>query len=633
MRIFLLLLAIVSFTGTMQAQLPNNNLEEYEEAKAGLYVFRNEQQLLPVNDLDDLRPAIITLGFQDDSEFCRTLNTYIPTAYISWNSTTKSFNTTWPFPQKQEPNLIIIALSDKAAIAGRSAPPIDELLDSSKTPFITAIFGNNPEATALITAPPFKTVLYSLEDTPWSQSLAAQLIFGAIPATNEVGDDFNEYLSIIDGIKYPSLSRLAFAPPAALGMDTELLKDSISSIVEDGLANQAFPGAQVLVAKSGTVVYHQTFGHHTEKDERAVQKTDLYDLASVSKITSALPALIKWYSEGTFDLDAPLERYYPAAKGSNKADLSFRAMLSHHARLRPWIPYWQGTLRGNGKYPWSRARDPERINDYRFRSRTLSRDSSAKYNRYLTPTLWQHKDYEEKMMRAIMKSPLNEKAEYRYSGLLFYLLPEIVRQQSGMEYEKYLRQTFYRPLGAYTLGFNPSRYFPLNRIIPTERDSFFRMQLLHGYVHDEGAAMMGGFSANAGLFANSYDLAKIMQLYLNGGTYGGQRYFSAEAMKTFTSRHYADQDNRRGLGFDKPLLAYNPQQSSVAEAASAASFGHSGYTGTFTWADPEEDLLFIFLSNRVYPSRKNRGIYTRNIRPRIHTAIYQAILEKNGQAE
>ena len=228
-------------------------------------------------------------------------------------------------------------------------------------------------------------------------------------------------------------------------------------------------------------------------------------------------------------------------------------------------------------------------------------------------------------MKAIMKSPLNETAEYRYSGLLFYLLPEIVEQRSGMPYEDYLSQTFYRPLGAYTLGFNPSRYFPRERIIPTERDSFFRMQLLHGYVHDEGAAMMGGLSANAGLFANAYDLAKIMQLYLNGGTYGGQQFFSASAIDTFTQRHYAAEGNRRGLGFDKPLLEYDEASSSVAEAASDSSFGHSGYTGTFTWADPEHDLLFIFLSNRVYPSRKNRGIYIRNIRPRIHSAIYEAL--------
>lgn len=624
MRILVLILALCLCSGTSIAQLPNNNLEEYERAKERIVILKNEQELLPLLELDNLRPALATIGFEDDSELYQTLNTYVPTGKIIWEEGQTDYQLSWPFPHTEAPNLFIIALSAKGKVTN-SGFPTDVFFENSDVPVVIVWLGRH-SGTSVLKFPKFKTVLFAEEDTPWSQSLVAQLLFGAEPAEQQLQTALYEDFPIGTGVKYEAVDRLAFAPPAHLGMDAQLLQDSISSIVKDGLAIQAFPGAQVLVAKSGTVVYHQTFGHHTERDERDVKTTDLYDLASVSKITSALPALIKWYSEGTFDLDAPLVRYYPAAKGSNKADLSFRAMLSHHARLRPWIPYWQGTLRGNGKYPWSRARDPERINDYRFRSRTIARDSSAKYNRYLTPTLWQHRNYERQMMKAIMKSPLNEKAEYRYSGLLFYLLPEIVRQKSGMGYEEYLRQTFYQPLGAYTLGFNPSRYFPLDRIIPTERDSFFRMQLLHGYVHDEGAAMMGGRSANAGLFANAYDLAKIMQLYLNGGNYGGEHYFTPAAMDTFTMRHYADQGNRRGLGFDKPLLAYDPLQSSVAEAASAASFGHSGYTGTFSWADPEEELLFLFLSNRVYPSRNNRGIYTRNIRPRIHSAIYQAIL-------
>ncbi|MEL7222815.1 MAG: serine hydrolase, partial [Bacteroidota bacterium] len=248
----------------------------------------------------------------------------------------------------------------------------------------------------------------------------------------------------------------------------------------------------------------------------------------------------------------------------------------------------------------------------------------------LADDLWQHRSYRQQMMKAILKSPLNETTEYRYSGLLFYLLPEIVSTKTGVNYEDYLRKTFYRPLGATTLGFNPRRYFSEERIIPTERDSFFRMRLLHGYVHDEGAAMMGGLSANAGLFANAIDLAKMMQMYLNGGEYGGQQYIATEAIHAFNQRYYADQNNRRGLGFDKPLLEYDEQKSSVAAAASQNSFGHSGYTGTFTWVDPDNGLLYIFLSNRVYPSRNNRGIYTRNIRPRIHTVLYESINTDNN---
>ena len=624
MRYPILTLLLLFGLATAFCQIPNNNLTDYTTARQGLVVLSNKQQLLPVSGLDGLRIVLFTYGFEENNELYRTLNTYLPTAEVSWQSTDTEIKYPPSFPNSEAKELSIIAVN-QAGLDGAQVgfSPLRGPADRNANELIIW-FGGGPEAAALDPSR-FHTILYSEENSAWAQSLAAQLLFGAIGCDQRLSKNVSRYFPVGSGVTVEGNNRLGFAPPALLDINTKLLQDSIQRIVADGLQHQAFPGAQVLVAKGGTIVYHEAFGFHTDQEKQPVQKTDLYDLASITKITSALPALIKWYSEGSFELDAPLANYYPAASKSNKADLSFRAMLSHHARLRPWIPYWQATLRGNGKYPWSRARDPERINDYRFRRKTLARDSSDQYSIYLSPELWQHRDYRQKMMKAIMKSPLNETAEYRYSGLLFYLLPEIVEQRTEMPYEDYLSQTFYRPLGAYTLGFNPSRYFPPERIIPTERDSFFRMQLLHGYVHDEGAAMMGGLSANAGLFANAYDLAKIMQLYLNGGTYAGQQFFSASAMDTFTQRHYAAEGNRRGLGFDKPLLEYDAASSSVAEAASDSSFGHSGYTGTFTWADPEHDLLFIFLSNRVYPSRKNRGIYIRNIRPRIHSAIYEAL--------
>ncbi|KAA3631647.1 MAG: class A beta-lactamase-related serine hydrolase, partial [Bacteroidetes bacterium] len=397
-------------------------------------------------------------------------------------------------------------------------------------------------------------------------------------------------------------------------------------IVESGIAAGAFPGAQVLVAKDGKVVYHETFGFHTYDSLAPVRRDDLYDFASVTKITSALPAIIKWTGEDKFDIDAPLKAYFPAFSRSNKASLSYRSMLAHNARLRPWIPYWRSTLKGCANYPWKRGWDNDNYNNWKFKRKTFSRDSSEKFNVFVTEDLWLHKDYKEKRIyKAIKKSPLNEKQEYKYSGLLFYLLPEIVANHSGMDYETYLKQTFYQPLGAYTLTFNPERFFPRSRIIPTERDTFFRKTQLHGTVHDEGAAMMGGFSANAGLFGSAGDLAKLMQMYMNYGTYGGERYITESAMKEFTKCQYCDQGNRRGLGFDKPLIEYSPESSSVAEDASPASFGHSGYTGTFTWADPESGLLFIFFSNRVYPTRFNGKIYEMGIRPRIHQVLYDAM--------
>ncbi|MEO0341131.1 MAG: serine hydrolase, partial [Bacteroidota bacterium] len=444
------------------------------------------------------------------------------------------------------------------------------------------------------------------------QSLAAQTIFGGFDKTG------------LEGGK----KRLGYAPPEALGLDGKLLKDSIQAIIQQGLDEGAFPGAQVLVAYKGSIIYHEAFGYHTYDKKKATQLDDIYDLASVTKVSSSLPYLMKRHGQGKFDLEASLGDYFPDFKRSNKGDIIFRQILAHNARLRPWIPYWKGTLKKHPKYPWSKKWDNERINDYQFRKKTFSRDSSADYNIYVADDLWQHRDYQQKMMKGIKKSPLNDKPGYVYSGLLFYLLPEYVARTSGKPYAEALDYYFYKPLGAHTLGFNPLKEFPKGRIIPTERDTFFRMTQIHGHVHDEGAAMMGGLSSNAGLFSSANDLAKLFQMYLNGGEYGGERYIAAESVKEFTRCQYCEEDNRRGLGFDKPLIEYNEASSSVAEAASPASFGHSGYTGTFAWADPEAELLFIFMSNRVYPTRLNRKLYSLGIRPRIHTAIYQALNNK-----
>ena len=418
------------------------------------------------------------------------------------------------------------------------------------------------------------------------------------------------------------------------------LKASIQSILSEGVDSMAFPGAQVLVAHRGEIVLHEAVGFHTYAAQRPVQRDDIYDLASVTKASSALLVLMQQYGRGQLDLEQHLGALFPQLSGSNKADIPLRAALAHQGRLRPWVPYWQGTIRGNARYPWRKRWNPQTINNGRYRSRTLQTRGSADYPIQLTENLWLHHQFRERVIyRTIRKTPLQEVAEYRYSGLLFYLLPDYVERSvqlrspeavsvEELSYTNYLRREFYDPLGAHTLGYRPlDRGFSLDQIIPTERDTFFRMQLLHGVVHDEGAAMMDGISANAGLFSNAVDLAKLWQMLLQGGIYDGRRYLEEQAVREFSRVQFPEANNRRGLGFDKPLLEYDPDASSVAEAASTSSFGHSGYTGTLVWADPEHEILFIFLSNRVHPSRNNRAVYELSIRPRIMTAVYEALLD------
>ncbi len=616
MLILLLSCPISGFT-----QIPNQDEKAFLNARSGIVVLQDEAGRLPIMTLDTLRVELHVSYMGDHDVLLRSLNAYVPTHYeelveISIPAAPRV---------RRQPNLQIFAVD-----ADRGARPqeikFSEIYNGSEPGTIVLLFGAaETVANFLSIAPTEATLIWVAENTPWSQSVAAQLIFGAIDAEHAIRRSFGEAYPLGSGLQFDAIRRLSYAPPAITGFDPGILHDSIAAIVNDGILHGAFPGGQVLVARHGTVVYHETFGYHSDSIIRPVQHTDIYDLASVTKISSALPALMKAYGDGRFELDAPLAQYYPDFRRSNKANLSFRSMLAHNARLRPWIPYWQATLRGQAIYPWRKGWDTGRTNDYRFRRRTFQRDSSANYPIYVTDGLWLHRNYRQRMMRAIRKSPLNEEDGYRYSGLLFYLLPEIVASLNNTDYETYLKETFYEPLGAFTITYNPLRFFPHERIIPTERDSFFRMRPLHGTVHAEGAAMMAGVSANAGLFASTNDLAKLMQLYLNGGYYGGQQLIAEEAVAEFTRCQYCEEGNRRGLGFDKPLIEYDPAASAVAEAASPASFGHSGYTGTFTWADPDSGLLFIFMSNRVYPTRANRGIYIRNIRPRIHTAIYQAM--------
>lgn len=566
----------------------------YKAALATLKV-ENNNQYLPLKKLEQKKIAFVeSQGYAFPYAF-QYLRKYTSITVVNSTDDLSAYNE------------LIIGLPANLDMLSTTKQAQIELLTGSY-PSTLLFFG---EAAAIPTSFKHAKAVIQAQDNMAGQALAAQYVFGGI------GTDLSW-----------SGTRLGYGPPALVQMNGQLLQDSIKAIVEHGIMEKAYPGAQVLVAHQGTVVYHEAFGYHTYDSLRAVGKEDIYDLASVTKVSSALAALMKWHGEGQLDLDATLADYYPDFAKSNKADLPFRQMLAHNARLKSWIPYWQATLKKQAKYPWRKRWAADRTNDYRFRRKTLSIDSSADYSIYLSDGLYQHQDYRKQMMKAIKKSPLNERPGYTYSGLLFYLLPDIVATKAEMDYETFLKETFYQPLGANTITFNPLRFHAKDQIVPTERDTFFRMTQIHGYVHDEGAAMMGGVSANAGLFSNANDLAKLFQMYLNYGEYGGERYIAAESVQEFARCQYCSEGNRRGLGFDKPMITYDAASSSVAEAASPDSFGHSGYTGTFVWVDPETELLFIFLSNRVYPTRLNRQLYELSIRPRIHKVIYQALEAK-----
>ncbi len=405
---------------------------------------------------------------------------------------------------------------------------------------------------------------------------------------------------------------LIHAYPSKLGFDEAFINQKVDSIMKMGIDSLAFPGAQLLVAKNDTVIFHKAYGFHTYDSIHPVALNDLYDLASVTKISGPLPALMKLADEGKLDLDKPFSTYWkPWQHRKDKKDLTLREILAHQAGLVPYIVFLQKVLRKNGK----------------IKKRFVRNSSHKRFQGQIYDGLYINNRFERKMNRIINRSKVSDEKKYKYSGLTFLIFPRLIEQLSGTDYQTYLDENFYQPLGCHTLGYLPKQNKYVNAIVPTEMDTLFRNSLVKGWVHDENASLKGGVSGNAGLFGTADDLAKLMLFYQNYGEVDGQQLISTETIKEFTEVQYPENENRRGLGFDKPLLnnAVLPlEEAYPSPLASPKSFGHSGFTGTFVWADPENKLTFIFLSNRVYPSRDHRQLYNLNIRTALQDIFYKA---------
>ena len=555
-----------------------------------IILIKNSENVLPLINLPE-QTFIIQTAFWGQSEFNTMVSKYVNPELINLSQIQNEIN---QYKSKNFKFILPIDLDEIKEI------PNSVFFENLSKDLIVVVFSKDSPQKMNFLNWNASTIIYSNKDLI-SARTTAQSIFGGAPLHNLEGE------KVIDG-----KSRLGYTFPQSVGIDSTFLNEKIDSVVQFALESEAFPGVQIFIAKQGKVIFHKSYGFQTYLKKHPIELTDIYDLASISKVTTSLPILMKYYGNNQFDLNAPLKQYFPKFKKSNKADLKMREILAHQAGLKPWIPYWQNTLKP----------------DKTFKRRTFKSKKSKRYNIAITDRLYLHRKYKKKIYKAIKESAVNEVKKYKYSGLAFYIFPEIVERLTGEDYQTYLNNEFYHPLGANTITFNPLKKFPKERIVPTEQDSFFRKIQIHGTVHDEGAAMMGGVSSNAGLFASANDLGKLIQLYLNGGTYGGKRYFAEKAIKEFTRCQFAENGNRRGLGFDKPLLEYHPQNSSVAKDASPSSYGHSGYTGTFVWVDPEHELIYIFLSNRVHPTRNNRKIYQLNIRPIIHQIIYDSFLKQ-----
>jgi len=383
--------------------------------------------------------------------------------------------------------------------------------------------------------------------------------------------------------------------------DIEEFRFIMDSIVNNAIDSAAFPGAQVLVMHNDSVLHHKAYGFHTFEKVTKVETSHLYDLASLTKVLGGGMALMRLQEKGMFSPNEVLGESHPFFKRSDKADISWREILAHQSGMEPYIVFWRTAINQKGQYKW----------------RTFANRGSRRFNIQIDSTIFLHRRYPRKMHKLIKTSNLREKKTYLYSGLGFLLIPDLVRRRTGKSLDHFLSTEIFQPLGATRICYQPTKYFSKNEIVPTENDTFFRKKLVHGYVHDENAAMFNGVSANAGLFSNAKSIALIAKLLLDSES----NIISHDVVKEYTSVQFPENDNRRGLAFDKPSLK-GDERTYIADSASPASFGHSGFTGTFLWIDPEKDLVLIFLSNRVHPYRGNRKLYSMNFRPQLHQAAY-----------
>jgi len=470
---------------------------------------------------------------------------------------------------------------------------------------IFALFGNPYVLKEGVNLTDIESVVIAYENNNLVNDRMGQFIMGALGSRGKLPITINPNYKRGAGIEVISGNRLKESQPEELGINPIQLAQ-IDSIVMNGIREGAFPGCQIVVAVKGKVIYRKSFGNHTYSNDRPVRNSDVYDIASITKIAASTLSLMHYNSQEELNLNQHLQDFLPElTKGTPYSSMQLRKMLSHQAGLKPWIPFYVKTLRNKRPNPTIYAKD-----------------SSALYNKRVAKDMWILGLYTHKIYDSIVHTPLLRSRNYKYSDLGYYFIKKIIENKSSTTLDAFVTSQFYEPMGLNTMRYYPSRFFPLSRITPTENDTIFRQTLIHGYVHDQGAAMMGGVGGHAGLFSNANDLAKLMQMYLNEGNYGGVQYIKPQVIEEYTDCQYCP-SNRRGAGFDKPVTTL--RGGPTCNLVSLKSFGHSGFTGTIVWADPVKEINYVFLSNRVYPNAENWKIVSMNIRTDIQRVIYEAV--------
>lgn len=558
------------------------------------------QESIPLNMRNSSNYSVITYG-QDRCGFGKMLDNFAPFHTISYNESLA-------LEEFDKDSIIIAAIfssNQKVGKYGISNSYIQHLQKLAKSKKVILCLFASPYSLSLFRQIPLHGLILGYENQPFAGDALAQVLCGILPSFGKLpvsSGNFKEG----DGIMLSSDQRLCFSSPNSLNIKDSYL-NRIDSIVQSGIDSGAYPGCQIIIAKDGKVFYDKSFGYFTYDKKQKVTNGNLYDIASLTKILATTPAIMLLNDQNQFDIDQTLGHYLPYLDSSNKKNLIIREVLAHQSRLKSWIPFYK--IVETELYPY----------DYIY-----SRNIDTCHSIRITTNMYMRPEYQDSVFSIIAKSDLLTRKKYLYSDLGMILLGDAIKRTTKQPFQMYLENHLYKKMNLATIGFNPLERFDKQFIAPTENDTVWRKQQIQGTVHDMAAAMLDGVAGNAGLFSNAWDVASMMQMFLQNGEWNSYSLIQPNTIKEFTSTQFPLDNNRRGLGFDKPLAFYS-EKGPVCKGASQKSFGHSGFTGCYAWADPVNNLVYVFLSNRIYPDSNNKKLSKLNIRTIIHQTIYEAL--------
>ncbi|MBO5848930.1 MAG: serine hydrolase [Bacteroidales bacterium] len=592
----------------------NNDLNQnrYYLLKQRLYneavtMLENKKDILPLKKNSDIKVAVVTFG--NDNFISNKLNEFgiKNTAFLMKNDISEE-EIKRTAKQLKSYDYVVVNIrntssypSKKYGITTNMVSFVDNLNKSNKVIF--NLFGNPYALDKFSFNKNVKSIIVGYEDNQMVANAIADVLMGKMSPKGKLPVSTKKY-KCGEGLEFN-----AFLSPETLPIsliDNRYTRQ-IDSLIIDAMNQKAFPGCQVMALKDGKIIYDKNYGKYTYESEQVVHSESIYDIASLTKLFASTFALMKLYDEGKLDLNSTLGDFFPFLNQSDKGDIKLIEFLTHQSGMTPWIPIYKMTCKDN-------------LPDMQYFREYIDEEHTVR----VAQNLYISEDFKNVIYDTIMKSELKEK-KYKYSDLGFYFVPEIVESLTNQSFESYLEDNFFEPLNLNHICFKPLNKFEVNDIVPTEYDKYFRNQLILGDVHDQTAALMGGVSGHAGLFSNARDLAVMLQLLLNDGFANGTQFISEETVKYFTSAPFADNENRRGIGFDKPDLDPEAKYYTPSKQSSLESYGHSGFTGTFAWADPANNLIVIFLSNRVYPTSDNNKLSKLNLRTEIHDLFYKAV--------